>query len=68
MNEMANIFYKGERTPVPLPEGWRVVATGEPKPVKPLTNIAGELCQALNDPISMPSLAQALKERSPLPS
>ena len=60
MGTRVSIFYKGERTEVSLPEGWRVLATGEPKPVKPLADASEELRRALTNPIGMPGLSQAL--------
>jgi lactate racemase len=61
MSSSVTIFYKERRTNVSLPDGWTVIATGEPKPVQPLADVSGSLRQALNNPIGMPSLATVLK-------
>ncbi|MCL4369788.1 MAG: nickel-dependent lactate racemase [Chloroflexi bacterium] len=61
MSSPVNIFYKGQREEVVLPSEWRILATGEPKPVKPLADVSGELRKALDNPVGMASLATALR-------
>jgi lactate racemase len=61
MSSPVNIFYKEKREEVVLPDGWKVIATGEPKPIQALADVSGALRQALNKPVGMPAFAEALK-------
>ena len=53
-----SVFYKEKREQATLPDGWKLLATGEPKSVSPLADISAELGKALNQPVGMESLAR----------
>lgn len=60
---MERIHYGEEIVEFSLPEEWRVVARGEPRPFSAIANEIGEVRRALNNPIGAERLSHLAKGR-----